>query len=218
MQVDNDILEQIQLGNEAERDSIARQILAETEQFLADTRGNQQDTEQRVSSLFKAADYAPNDPFTPPDNIPGYDEATYQQLKQQAVEQSRALEVAEQVAKNYVVTERVESHYADAALINAGTQVTYQNIANEGLKLQQAIQVGELIAAKTEGILIETQTQGVKNLTARKLLEIESERGNALIEGAALEVQGIRAANNSRLIAASNDFNSLKSAAPAISI
>ena len=218
MQVDNDILEQIQLGNEAERDSIARQILAETEQFLADTRGNQQDTEQRVSSLFKAADYAPSDPFTPPDTIPGYDEATYQQLKQQAVEQSRALEVAEQVAKNYVVTERVESHYADAALINAGTQVTYQNIANEGLKLQQAIQVGDLIAAKTEGILIETQTQGVKNLTARKLLEIESERGNALIEGAALEVQGIRAANNSRLIAASNDFNSLKSAAPAFSV
>ncbi|MEM1240366.1 MAG: hypothetical protein AAGI45_11045 [Cyanobacteria bacterium P01_H01_bin.26] len=218
MQIDNDILEQIQLGNEAERDSIARQILAETEQFLAETRGNQRDTEERVSSLFKAADYAPNDPFTPPDNIPGYDEATYQALKQQAVEQSRALEVAEQVAKNYVVTERVESHYADAALINAGTQVKYQNIANEGLKLQQAIQVGELIAAKTEGILIETQTQATKNLTARKLLEIEAERGNALIEGAALEVQGIRAANNSRLIAASNDFNSLKSAAPTISI
>lgn len=216
MQIDNDILEQIQLGDEAERDTIARQILAETEQFLSDTRGNQQDTEQRVSSLFKAADYAPGDPFTPPDNIPGYDEATYQSLKQQAVEQSRALEVAEQVAKNYVVTERVESHYADAALINAGTQVTYQNIANEGLKLQQAIQVGELIASKTEGILIETQTQGVKNLTARKLLEIEAERGSALVEGAALEVQGIRAANNSRLIAASNDFNSLKSAAPAI--
>ena len=216
MQIDNDILEQIQLGNEQERDQIARQILRETEQFLAETRGNQQETEQRVSSLFKAADYAPSDPFTPPDNIPGYDEATYQALKQQAVEQSRALEVAEQVAKNYVVTERVESHNADAALINAGTQVKYQNIANEGLKLQQAIQVGELIAAKTEGILIETQTQGVKNLTARKLLEIEAERGNALIEGAALEVQGIRAANNSRLIAASNDFNSLKSAAPAV--
>ena len=122
--------------------------------------------------------------------------------------------MSELVAKNYIVTERIEGHYADAALINAQTQVKYQNIANEGLKLQQAIQVGELIAAKTEGILIETQTQGVKNLTARKLLEIEAERGNALIEGAALEVQGIRAANNSRLIAASNDFNSLKSAAP----
>ncbi|NEP60625.1 MAG: hypothetical protein F6K31_27110 [Symploca sp. SIO2G7] len=214
MQIDNDILEQIQLGNEAERDQLAREILADTERFLAETRGNQQDTEQRVNSLFKAADYAPNDPFTPPDTIPGYDEATYQQLKQQAVEQSRALEVGELVAKNYIVTERIEGHYADAALINAQTQVKYQNIANEGLKLQQAIQVGELIAAKTEGILIETQTQGVKNLTARKLLEIEAERGNALIEGAALEVQGIRAANNSRLIAASNDFNSLKSAAP----
>ncbi|ESA35098.1 hypothetical protein N836_13615 [Leptolyngbya sp. Heron Island J] len=218
MQIDNDILEQIQLGNEAERDQIARQILAETEQFLADTRGNQQDTEQRVNSLFKAADYAPDDPFTPPDTIPGYDEATYQALKQQAVEQSRALEVGELVAKNYIVTERIEGHYADAALIQAQTQVKYQNIANEGLKLQQAIQVGELITAKTEGILIETQTQGVKNLTARKLLEIEAERGNALIEGAALEVQGIRAANNSRLIASSNDFDSLKSAAPTVSV
>ncbi|NEP56704.1 MAG: hypothetical protein F6K31_06720 [Symploca sp. SIO2G7] len=218
MQIDNDILEQIQLGNEAERDQIARQILAETEQFLADTRGNQRDTEQRVQSLFKASDYAPKDPFTPPDNIPGYDEATYQALKQQAVEQSRALDVAEQVAKNYVVTERVEGHYADAALIQAQTQVKYQHIANEGLKLQQAIQVGELITAKTEGILIETHTQQTKNLTARKLLEIEAERGNALIESAALDVQGIRAANNSRLIAASNDFDSLKSAAPTVSV
>lgn len=216
MQIDNDILEQIQLGNEAERDSIARQILADTEQFLRDTKGVQSTTEQRVSSLFKAADYAPGDVFAPPENIPGYDEGTYQSLKQTAVEQSRALDIAEIVAKNHVKAERVESHYADAALINAGTQVKYQNIANEGLKLQQAVQVGELITAKTEGLLIETQTQHTKNLTARKLLEIEAERGNALIEGAAIEVQGIRAANNSRLIESSNDFNSLKSAAPAV--
>ena len=216
MQIDNDILEQIQIGNEAERDSIARQILADTEQFLRDTKGVQTDAEQRVNTLFKAADYAPGDVFAQPETIPGYDEATYQGLKQLAVEQSRALDVAELVAKNHVKAERVESHYADAALVNAGTQVKYQNIANEGLKLQQAIQVGELITAKTEGLLIETQTQGVKNLTARKLLEIEAERGNALIEGAAIEVQGIRAANNSRLIESSNDFNSLKSAAPAV--
>ena len=216
MIVDNDILEQIQLGNESERDQIARQILAETEQFLKDTKGVQTDAEQRVSSLFKAADYAPGDVFAPPENIPGYDEGTYQALKQTAVEQSRALDVAELVAKNHVKAERVESHYADAALINAGTQVKYQNILNEGLKLNQAIQVGELITAKTEGLLIETQTQQTKNLTARKLLEIEAERGNALIEGAAIEVQGIRAANNSRLIESSNDFHSLKSAAPVV--
>ena len=216
MKIDNDILEQIQLGSDAERDQIARQILDETEQFLSETRGNQRTSEQRIEGLFKAADYAPHDPFLPPDNIPGYDEATYQALKQQAVEQSRALEVAEQVAKNHVVVERVEGLYTDAALIQAQTQVKHQHIANEGLKLQQAIQVGESISSKTEGLLIETQTQGVKNMTARKLLEIEAERGNALIQGAALEVQGIRAANNSRLIAASSDFDSLKSAAPAI--
>ena len=216
MQIDNDILEQIQLGTEAERDSIARQILADTEQFLRDTKGIQSTTEQRVNTFFKAAEYAPGDPFTPPDNIPGYDEATYQALKQQAVEQSRALEVAEQVAKNHVVVERVEGLYTDAALIQAQTQVKHQHITNEGLKLQQAIQVGELISAKTEGLLIETQTQATKNLTARKLLEIEAERGNALIEGAAIEVQGIRAANNSRLIESSNDFHSLKSAAPVV--
>ena len=215
MQIDNDILEQIQLGTEAERDSIARQVLADTERFLRETRGIQDQAEKQVSTLFKAADYAPGDVFAPPETIPGYDEATYQGLKQLAVEQARALDVAELVAKNHIKAERVESHYADAALINAGTQVKYQNIANENLKLQQAVQVGELISAKTEGLLIETQTQQTKNLTARKLLEIEAERGNALITSASLEVQGIRAANNSRLIESSNDFNSLKSAAPA---
>lgn len=216
MQIGNDILEQIQLGNEAERDTIARQILAETEQFLKDTKGIQSTTEQRTEALFKAADYAPSDVFAPPETIPGYDEATYQELRQLTVEQSRALDVAELVAKNHVKAERVESHYADAALINAGTQVKYQNITNEGLKLQQAVQVGELITAKTEGLLIETQHQHTKNLTARKLLEIEAERGNALITSASLEVQGIRAANNSRLLESSNDFNSLKGAAPAV--
>ena len=216
MQINNDILEQIQIGNEEERDAIARQILADTERFLKETRGAQDQAEQRVSTLFKAADFAPKDVFAPPENIPGYDEATYQGLKQLAVEQCRALDVAELIAKNHVKAERVESHYADAALVNAQTQVKYQNIANEGLKLQQAIQVGELIMAKTEGLLIDTQTQRTKNLTARKLLEIEAERGNALIEGAAIEVQGIRAANNSRLIESSADFNSLKSAAPMV--
>ena len=214
MKLDQDILDQVTLENERERDTMARQVLAEADELLRQNRDILSDSQRQIDTLFKAAEYAPVSPFTPPDAIPGYDQATYHELKNLAVEQSRALDVAELVAKNHVKVERVEGLYADAALIQAQTTTKHQNITNEGLKLQQAIQVGRLITVKTEGLLIETQTQETKNLTARRLLELEAERGNALIEGAAIEIEEIRANNNARLIEGSRDFAALKSAMP----
>ncbi|MEL7227463.1 MAG: hypothetical protein AAGL17_22195, partial [Cyanobacteria bacterium J06576_12] len=179
---------------------------------LNDISESREESEEFVSSLFKASDYAPSDPFAPPENIPGYDQATYQQLNQLAVEQQRALEVGEKVAQNHVRVERIEGLYTDAALIQAQTRVKQEHITNEGLKLQQAIQAGKLITTKTEGIAIETSMQKTRNLTASNLVEIEAMKGQALIEGATLQVEGIRADNNALLMASQKDFESMRGA------
>ena len=210
--IDQSLLDEISLATEQDRDSLAQQIIDQYNQSAQETEAVQQESSQFVNSLFKAADYAPADPFTPPENIPGYDQATYQQLNQLAVEQQRALEVGEKVAQNHVRVERIEGLYTDAALIQAQTRVKQENIGNEGLKLQQAIQAGKLIVAKTEGIGIETSLQQTRNLTASKLVEIEAPKGDALIEGATLQVQGIRADNNALLMSSQKDFESMRGA------
>ena len=210
--IDRDLLDEISVATEQDRDSLAQQIIDQYNQSLEDTEAVQQDSSEFVSALFKAADYAPTAPFTPPENIPGYDQATYQQLNQIAVEQQRALEVGEKVAQNHVRVERIEGLYTDAALIQAQTRVKQQSIGNEGLKLQQAIQAGKLIVAKTEGISIETNMQQTRNLTASKLVEIEALKGDALIEGATLQVEGIRADNNALLLSSQKDFESMRGA------
>jgi len=210
--IDNELLEQISVATEQDRDALAQQLIDDYRQSQADTEQSQAESREFVSSLFKASDYAPVDPFTPPENIPGYDQATYQQLNQLAVEQQRALEVGEKVAQNHVKVERIEGLYTDAALIQAQTRVKQEFIGNEGLKLQQAIQAGKLIVSKTEGLQIETSMQQTKNLTANRMVEIEALRGQALIEGASLQVEGIRADNNALLMSSQKDFESMRGA------
>ena len=212
MQIDQDLLDQISNATEQDRDELAQQLINDSRQLLDDINSSRQEASEFVSSIFKAADYAPGDPFVPPKNIPGYDQATFQQLNQLAVEQQRALEVGEKVAQNHVRVERIEGLYTDAALIQAQTRVKQEYIGNEGLKLQQAIQAGKLIITKTEGLQIETAMQQTRNLTANRLVEIEAMKGNAIIEGASLQVEGIRADNNALLMASQKDFESMRGA------
>ena len=210
--LDQNLLEQISLATEQDRDALAQQLIDDSREMLDSMNESQEDSKQFVSSLFKASDYAPADPFTPPSNIPGYDQGTYQQLNQLAVEQQRALEVGEKVAANHVKVERIEGLYTDAALIQAQTRVKQEFIGNEGLKLQQAIQAGRLIVAKTEGIAAETGMQQQRNLTANTLISIEAQKGQAIIEGAMLQVEGIRADNNALLMSSQKDFDSMRGA------
>ncbi|MGB3298669.1 MAG: hypothetical protein WBA76_10405 [Phormidesmis sp.] len=210
--IDQNLLDQISAATEQDRDALAQQLIDDSRELLDSMNESQEDSKQFVSSLFKAADYAPTDPFAPPESIPGYDQGTYQQLNQLAVEQQRALEIGEKVAANHVKVERIEGLYTDAALIQAQTRVKQEFIGNEGLKLQQAIQAGRLIVAKTEGIATETGMQKQRNLTANTLVEIEAKKGQAVIEGAMLQVEGIRADNNALLMSSQKDFESMRGA------
>ena len=210
--LDQNLLDEISVATEQDRDALAQQLIDDSREMLDGMNTAQEESKQFVSSIFKASDYAPSDPFAPPENIPGYDQATYQQLNQLAVEQQRALEVGEKVAANHVKVERIEGLYTDAALIQAQTRVKQEFIGNEGLKLQQAIQAGRLIVAKTEGIAAETGMQQQRNLTANALISIEAQKGQAIIEGAMLQVEGIRADNNALLMSSQKDFDSMRGA------
>ena len=210
--LDQNLLDEISVATEQDRDALAQQLIDDSREMLDGMNTAQEESKQFVSSIFKASDYAPSDPFAPPENIPGYDQATYQQLNQLAVEQQRALEVGEKVAANHVKVERIEGLYTDAALIQAQTRVKQEFIGNEGLKLQQAIQAGRLIVAKTEGIAAETGMQQQRNLTANTLISIEAQKGQAIIEGAMLQVEGIRADNNALLMSSQKDFDSMRGA------
>jgi len=210
--LDQNLLDEISVATEQDRDALAQQLIDDSREMLDGMNTAQEESKQFVSSIFKASDYAPSDPFAPPENIPGYDQATYQQLNQLAVEQQRALEVGEKVAANHVKVERIEGLYTDAALIQAQTRVKQEFIGNEGLKLQQAIQAGRLIVAKTEGIAAETGMQQQRNLTANTLISIEAQKGQAIIEGAMLQVEGIRADNNALLMSSQKDFESMRGA------
>lgn len=75
--IDQDLLEQISNATDQDRDALAQQIIDDYNQTKVDADDSRTESEQFVSSIFKAADYAPSDPFTPPENIPGYDQATY---------------------------------------------------------------------------------------------------------------------------------------------
>ena len=156
--LDQKLLERNFRSYRADRDALAQQLIDDSRELLDgmnDRPGGVQAVRQLDFQGFRLCTVRV--PFTPPENIPGYDQATYQQLNQLAVEQQRALEVGEKVAANHVKVERIEGLYTDAALIQAQTRVKQEFIGNEGLKLQQAIQAGRLIVAKTEGIAAEPE-------------------------------------------------------------
>ena len=54
--------------------------------------------------------------------------------------------------------------------------------------------------------------QQQRNLTANTLISIEAQKGQAIIEGAMLQVEGIRADNNALLMSSQKDFDSMRGA------
>ena len=209
---ENQVLDEIRQDSELSREEIAEQAIRDAEELLNELNGRREQSTSEVEALFKAIDFAPTDPFSPPESIPSFDAATYNEMKGMVAGQARALEIGLSIAKNHVQAEKIEGAYTDAALVQAQTRVKQQSIVNEGYRLQEAVEAGNLIMARTEGLQLQTANQQQKNLTASKLNEIEAQRGQALIQGALIEVEGIRTNNNSRLLEAQRDFDSMRGA------
>ena len=206
------VLDEIQQDSELSREELAEQAIRDAEALLNEIDARRNQSTDDVEALFKAIDFAPADPFAPPESVPSFDAATYNELKGVVAGQARALEIGLSIAKNHVQAEKIEGAYTDAALVQAQTRVKQQGIVNEGYRLQEAVEAGNLIIARTEGLQLQTANQQQKNLTASKLNEIEGMRGQALIQGALIEVEGIRTTNNSRLLEAQRDFDSMRGA------
>ena len=211
---DQDILDAIAADDLAAKEEIANRVLADTQDWLKQSQAIAKDTESSVERLFKASDYASSTPFAPPSNVPVLETEEHSELMQTVNGQSLAWEVAIGNAKNAEKAAVVEQSYANAALTQAKTQVIYQKIANEGLNLQQAIRAGELIQTKTEGIEIAIAHEQAKNLGARELAELESQRTAALIHAGKTDIGIIYERTNQKLIKAQGSLGQLQPSKP----
>ena len=191
--------EELQRQVEAEREAIARELSDAKEDAYAST-----------DDLMSATDYEGPDIFTPPDNVPALTQAEHNELTQIVSGQNRAWDIAKGVAKNAQSAAEVESIYANVGLIDARTMVTREQIANEGLRLIEVSETGKLIAARTEGVVIATQMQHLKNEAGQQMIALEAERTQALIDSTVADINAIRSSTEAKLLEAEGKY--LKSA------
>ncbi len=126
--------------------------------------------------------------------------------------QARALEFAELTAKNVVKAEKVESFYADANLIAAQTRVKHGHIANEGLKLNQVIEAGNLIRSKTDSLVLERQLTDTQNDVKRQQIPLVASKGKAFLQGIVLETRQLVSRNDQMMLVQEGQFEAMKGA------
>ena len=181
--------------------------LKENEGLLKSIRNENSTMTQQVSSRelpsngFKAEGYAPSDPFSPLNGVPQQSKEERNEIMGINAGQARALDSALEVAQNWNKVLKVENSYVNADLTRAKTQNLDRQIHNERLKGLQYEQAGQLIAAKTEGLLLLTEQQSIRNETQRALNSLERVRGGELILQLETEIKQLRAATDSRVSA-----------------
>ena len=191
-------------------EEIERQVAAEREAIAQELEDTRADSYAAADHLMSAADYEGPDIFTPPDNVPVLTQAEHNDLTQIVSGQTRAWDIAKGVARNAQSAAEVENIYANVGLIDARTAVTREQIVNEGLRLVEVSETGKLISARTEGVVIATQMQGLKNQAGHQMIALEAERTQALIESTIADINAIRSTTEAKLLEAEGKY--LKSA------
>lgn len=191
-------------------EEIARQVDAEREAIALELEDSRHDSYAAADEFMSAAEYQGTDIFTPPDNVPVLTQAEHNDLTQIVSGQTRAWDIAKGVAKNAQSAAEVESIYTNVGLIDARTAVTREQIVNEGLRLIEVSETSKLISARTEGVVIATQMQGLKNEAGRQMVVLEAERTQAIIDSTVADINAIRSTTEAKLLEAEGKY--LKSA------
>ena len=191
-------------------EEIERQVDAEREAIALELEESRNDSYAAADDFMIAADYEGSDIFTPPDNVPVLTQAEHNELTQIVSGQTRAWDIAKGVAKNAQSAAEVEGIYANVGLIDARTAVTREQTVNEGLRLIEVSETGKLIAARTDGVVIATQMQGLKNEAGRQMVVLEADRTQALIDSTVADINAIRSTTEAKLLEAEGKY--LKSA------
>lgn len=178
----------------------ARLLEDELSEVKAELEDSTIDSHAIADSLMKRSDFEGLDIFTPPDNVPVFSQAEHAELSTEVAGQARAWDIAFGVAKNQLVAADVELTYAQVGLKEAKTTVVHQQIANEGLRLIEMSETGKLIAARTEGVVIATHMQGIKNATGRELVSLEADFAKALIDGTIAKINATNAKTDALLL------------------
>ena len=191
-------------------EELDRQVDAQREAIAQELKDAREDTYATTDDFMHAVNYESADIFTPPDNVPVLTQAEHNDLTQIVSGQTRAWDIAKGVAKNAQSAAEVESIYANVGLIDARTTVTREQIVNEGLRLVEVSETGKLIAARTEGVVIATQMQALKNQAGHQMIALEAERTQALIDSTIADINAIRSTTEAKLLEAEGKY--LKSA------
>ncbi|MEO1396460.1 MAG: hypothetical protein AAFV90_26525 [Cyanobacteria bacterium J06634_5] len=191
-------------------EEIARQVDTERDEIALELEESRNDSYAAADELMSAIDYESPDIFTPPENVPALTQAEHNELTQIVSGQTRAWDIAKGVAKNAQSAAEVEGIYANVGLIDARTAVTREQTVNEGLRLIEVSETGKLISARTEGVVIATQLQGLKNEAGRQMVVLEADRTQALLDSTVADINAIRSSTEAKLLEAEGKY--LKSA------
>lgn len=191
-------------------EELERQVDAERTEIAQELENAKADTYAATDDFMSATDYESSDIFTPPENVPALTQAEHNDLTQIVSGQTRAWDIAKGVAKNAQSAAEVESIYANIGLIDARTTVTKEQIVNEGLRLIEVSETGKLISTRTEGVVIATQMQALKNEAGHQMIALEAERTQALIDSTIADINAIRSSTEAKLLEAEGKY--LKSA------
>ena len=193
-------------------EEVDKQLESEREAVAQELEESTNDSYAAFDDYMTASDYSGPDIFTPPDNVPAMSQEDHNELAPIVAGQARAWDIAKGVARNAQSAAEVENIYSNVALIDAKTSVVRQKTVNEGLRLIEVTETGKLIAARTDGVVIATQMQSLKNEAGRELLVLEADRSQALIESAVADINAIRSSTESKLLEAEGKY--LKGAGP----
>lgn len=205
---ENDFVEEY--NDRAQR--AGEQWLRENEGLLKSIRNENSVMVNKVSQRghsahnFNAESFSPNDLFSPLNGVPQQSKEERNEIMGINAGQARALDSALEVAQNWNKVVKIENSYVNAQLAQAKTQNLDRQIANEQLKGLQYEQAGQLIAAKTEGLLLLTEQQSIRNETQRTLNGLERIRGGELVIQVETEIKQLRAATDARVSALQASF------------
>jgi hypothetical protein len=185
---------------------LGQQWLEDNKELLDSFKTSEETHLETIESLFNAADYAPVSPFEPSPNAHSQTVAERNEMMGLNASHSRGWDSALEIADNFEKTVKVEEKYAKAELTQAKTRNLRKLIFNESLRGLQIEQSGRLISEKTEGLLIATQRQEIQNGYNRQLVETEVQKGMALLQAAATEIDQIRAQTESKISKLQGDY------------
>ena len=184
-------------------ESASSRLLDDLEDFRSSRSESRDSARNRVEENlpFRAADYAPLDPFTPNPDIPVRDEAEHNRNMSVIMGQRMSLTEAKEIAANHKLAHQTEGQYLEASVQSGKNRVLLERAVGEYLKLEQEYEVNRLTDSKTANVITERGMHDVQVSYKTSLVEAEGFKGAELVNIAVRNIQRIRAESDKAFLA-----------------